>query len=524
MPPPGETQNQRNERTAPPVERGRESSTESAQEKRSVAVEKGLHRLEREHQRDNVEFLQGLEKITEEEKKKNLEQAAKWEEDGDIDLLRAAGLSLEQIRQNPLDRHVRLAAMFLERDKKREGLHFWVNFGGHSDFQWDLDLTDLIPPNNLTVDLYQKNGRLICAGAVRDFREGRPGYFNPRSGARIQLVDGMGVSIRASQSSMALQNPVYGQQSSLQAERELWHMTKNAQKTVLKEHARAKAAERGQDLKPDRSFFDIFLEDITNAVNSSGLADPNNPLKIDFQKIENEILKLLESFGFAKLFSGLGQGNSGQGGTDAGGEKSGPTPAPGVESAEPGSRKAEQTPTSQGKYRETHESRNAPRIDRQWLMENVGHNEREVQAKLVPINFLGANLRVCKYIAPYLKEAELRAREAGISYRAEQRQTSCFNWRPVTNGTALSMHSWGVAIDINSADNPYQRSLAADPKNKNRVKTDMPPGLIAIMQDVGFRHLWWDPMHFELAVNPFRNKSVLHSPEARELGEKYLSG
>lgn len=37
----------------------------------------------------------------------------------------------------------------------------------------------------------------------------------------------------------------------------------------------------------------------------------------------------------------------------------------------------------------------------------------------------------------------------------EDNNTCCFNYRPVTNSTSLSMHAYGLAIDINPLYNPY---------------------------------------------------------------------
>lgn len=37
----------------------------------------------------------------------------------------------------------------------------------------------------------------------------------------------------------------------------------------------------------------------------------------------------------------------------------------------------------------------------------------------------------------------------------EDNNTSCFNYRPVTNNTGLSMHALGLAVDINPLYNPY---------------------------------------------------------------------
>lgn len=40
-------------------------------------------------------------------------------------------------------------------------------------------------------------------------------------------------------------------------------------------------------------------------------------------------------------------------------------------------------------------------------------------------------------------------------FRVKSSDTYAYNWRIVTGGSSLSQHSFGVAIDINSADNPY---------------------------------------------------------------------
>jgi len=43
-------------------------------------------------------------------------------------------------------------------------------------------------------------------------------------------------------------------------------------------------------------------------------------------------------------------------------------------------------------------------------------------------------------------------------YWSTKDETSAFNCRPVTDGTAMSQHSYGWAVDINPLQNPYVRS------------------------------------------------------------------
>jgi len=70
----------------------------------------------------------------------------------------------------------------------------------------------------------------------------------------------------------------------------------------------------------------------------------------------------------------------------------------------------------------------------------------------------------------------------------------CYNYRPVRGGTHLSLHSWGLAIDLNAAQNPLGST----------DRTKQAPELVACFKKHGF---WWgadyhhrtDPMHFQRA-------------------------
>ena len=75
-----------------------------------------------------------------------------------------------------------------------------------------------------------------------------------------------------------------------------------------------------------------------------------------------------------------------------------------------------------------------------------------------------------------------------------------YNCRPIAGTDRLSMHSWGAAIDLNTAFSDYwrwSRVGAEGPAYRNRV----PPEIVAIFERHGFiwggRWSHFDTMHFE---------------------------
>jgi hypothetical protein len=71
----------------------------------------------------------------------------------------------------------------------------------------------------------------------------------------------------------------------------------------------------------------------------------------------------------------------------------------------------------------------------------------------------------------------------------------CYCWRTQRQAAKLSRHAWGIAVDLNVADNPFSVSARKAPPN-------MPPQVVRAFQQQGFA--WggdWlrrkDGMHFE---------------------------
>ena len=115
-------------------------------------------------------------------------------------------------------------------------------------------------------------------------------------------------------------------------------------------------------------------------------------------------------------------------------------------------------------------------------------------AKLTQYDFFGNQITVHELLTPYLDSIQKEIKASNINYSFDDVQG--FNLRSKRHGGGLSLHSWGIAIDINPDRNPYQRG------NYDPPQTDIPGEVIDIFKKYGF--FWggdWpgerDPMHFE---------------------------
>ncbi len=128
-----------------------------------------------------------------------------------------------------------------------------------------------------------------------------------------------------------------------------------------------------------------------------------------------------------------------------------------------------------------------------------GRDIAEIRGELVPWEVPmsgGKTVLVHRLALPaFLQVSANLAREqaAGRFYEVRPRQTFGFTPRTIGGRRAISLHTFGIAVDVNSRTNPYR----AD----NVLITDMPDWFVQAWKDAGF--CWggdWqsvkDPMHF----------------------------
>lgn len=115
-------------------------------------------------------------------------------------------------------------------------------------------------------------------------------------------------------------------------------------------------------------------------------------------------------------------------------------------------------------------------------------------SNLTSYNLFGSEITINKLLPPYLDEIQKEVNETKTGYNFTNITT--YNNRSKIGGGGKSLHSWGIAVDINPESNPYQ------PGNYGPPQSDIPIQIVNIFKKYGFA--WggdWpgerDPMHFE---------------------------
>jgi len=137
-----------------------------------------------------------------------------------------------------------------------------------------------------------------------------------------------------------------------------------------------------------------------------------------------------------------------------------------------------------------------------------GSTESEVKKHIVTTTFMGKSVPVNKVLVDPLKKAENQIKSTGANYIITD--LSGFFWRVNANDSSkISMHSFGLAIDINPLDNPNgARPPESAPRDSNKCTHKIPDNYVKALEDNGF---FWgakfksycDAMHFQYGGNAY---------------------
>ncbi len=128
----------------------------------------------------------------------------------------------------------------------------------------------------------------------------------------------------------------------------------------------------------------------------------------------------------------------------------------------------------------------------------LGSTEAEIEAQLVWVDLQSWPVQVHEQAAAAFEQAAKNIENS--SYRIVEPMDG-FYYRNVEGHSVLSLHSFGIAVDINPSSNPSCGTTVAC-RCYNDLITDMPPDFVEAFKSAGFD--WggdWkehpDPMHFE---------------------------
>ena len=107
-----------------------------------------------------------------------------------------------------------------------------------------------------------------------------------------------------------------------------------------------------------------------------------------------------------------------------------------------------------------------------------------------------------KDIVPLLKQAFKNVNDRGLVHELNT-WSGCFNIRKKRGAASMSLHSWGLAVDMNPSDNQFGKSRAQLVSEGRKPFSD---AFVKCFTDAGFD--WggtWkkpDSMHFQIAKLP----------------------
>lgn len=142
-----------------------------------------------------------------------------------------------------------------------------------------------------------------------------------------------------------------------------------------------------------------------------------------------------------------------------------------------------------------------------FFFKMYGNSKEAVQKKLVRIDFMGASLQVSTInsIDKKLQAISDTLKKLPEFQKYLENVGGTFNWRKIAGTERMSMHSFGMTIDINVKYSNYWRwsveDKSEDGKRAIQYKNQIPLEIVRIFEQHGF--IWggkwyhYDTMHFE---------------------------
>ncbi|MCH9807141.1 MAG: M15 family metallopeptidase [Alphaproteobacteria bacterium] len=145
------------------------------------------------------------------------------------------------------------------------------------------------------------------------------------------------------------------------------------------------------------------------------------------------------------------------------------------------------------------------RIRHQGFLRSVyGSSKGEVAKRIGSVDWFGERVHVSKIMSVDqrvegfvrdLKSAPTRLKKYLLP------NAGSFVWRPIAGTKRLSAHSFGIAIDISTANSDYWRWSGGKPGNVKVFQNRIPMEIVEAFEKIGFiwggRWYHYDTMHFE---------------------------
>jgi len=173
----------------------------------------------------------------------------------------------------------------------------------------------------------------------------------------------------------------------------------------------------------------------------------------------------------------------------------------------------QEQPTNRGEVYKVFGNPGAGELDKGWRGNHIVECHGSNRLPGVPVKWY---VQVHRLIEPYLREALRRAQISAPEYRIDR--IGGFNFRHISHNSKnpLSMHSWGIAVDINPRDNfskKFARAMGPKAWSPEYMKIwphGVPEAFVRAFQSCGFAwgsdwdedglsedHTRYDGMHFE---------------------------